>query len=317
MKHTQAKADTNKTFMHALSTAFRFIILTIGAFLVASALELFLSPNGLIDGGVTGLSIMAEEQFGIPLAFVFAGLNIPILIFTARTLGKTFFIRSLYALIMTLVFLGTLPFHHAITDSDVLIVLYGGIILGLGIGLVIRAGGAIDGVEMFAVWLNEKFQLSVGTTILVGNLLVIIISAFVFSLESAMLSFVVFVVVTKVIDMVEVGTEQHKSLMIISQHSEEIAKMLIEEMHLSVTMLEGRGGFTNERQVVLYSIVNKFLYSKARDLIMAIDEDAIIEANTVSETNGLGKHELKDRLMKKISKSPSAAHVTPPGTIRN
>lgn len=284
-------------------TIARYIILTIGALLVASSLELFLSPNGLIDGGVTGLSIMSEEQFGIPLAFVFAGLNLPILIFTARTLGKTFFVRSFYALVMTLVFLGTLPFHHAVTDSDVLIVLYGGIILGLGIGLVIRAGGAIDGVEMLAVWLNEKYQLSVGTSILIGNLLVIVLSIFVFSLESAMLSFVVFVVVTKVIDMVEVGTEQHKSLMVISSKSGEIADALIRDMHLSVTLLQGRGGYSKEPQEVLYSIVNKFLYSKARDLIMSIDEDAIIEANTVSETNGLGKHELRDRLKKKWQKT--------------
>lgn len=281
----------------------RYLVLTVGALLVASSLELFLSPNGLIDGGVTGLSIMAEEQFGIPLAFVFAGMNVPILMFTARTLGKTFFVRSFYALVMTLVFLATLPFHHAVTDSDVLIVLYGGIILGLGIGLVIRMGGAIDGVEMLAVWLNEKYQLSVGTSILVGNLFVIILSIFVFSLESGMLSFVVFVVVTKVIDMVEVGTEQHKSLMIVSGKSEEIADALIRDMHLSVTLLEGKGGYSKERQVVLYSIVNKFLYSKARDLIMSIDEDAIIEANTVSETNGLGKHELRDRLAKKWRKT--------------
>jgi uncharacterized membrane-anchored protein YitT (DUF2179 family) len=291
------------TGLKILGQIMRYFILTMGAFLVASALELFLAPNGLIDGGVTGLSIMAEEEFGIPLAFVFAGLNIPILIFTARTLGQTFFIRSLYALIMTLVFLATLPFHHAITDSDVLIVLYGGIILGLGIGLVIRVGGAIDGVEMLAVWLNEKYQMSVGTTILVGNLIVILISAIVFSIESAMLSFVVFVVVTKVIDIVEVGFEQHKSLMVISSKNEEIAKVLIEEMHLTVTMLEGRGGYSQQHQVVLYSIVNKFLYSKARDLIMSIDEDAIIEANTVSETNGLGKHELKDRVLKKLRMS--------------
>lgn len=291
------------TGLKILGQIMRYFILTTGAFLVASALELFLAPNGLIDGGVTGLSIMAEEEFGIPLAFIFAGLNIPILIFTARTLGRTFFIRSLYALIMTLVFLATLPFHHAITDSDVLIVLYGGIILGLGIGLVIRVGGAIDGVEMIAVWLNEKYQMSVGTTILVGNLMVILISAVVFSIESAMLSFVVFVVVTKVIDIVEVGFEQHKSLMIISDKNEEIAKVLIEEMHLTVTMLEGRGGYSQQHQVVLYSIVNKFLYSKARDLIMSIDEDAIIEANTVSETNGLGKHELKDRVLKKLKMS--------------
>lgn len=297
------KRNKKKVGRKILGEVIRYFLLTLGAFLVASALELFLSPNGLIDGGVTGLSIMAEEQFGVPLAFVFAGVNIPILLFTAKTMGRSFFVRSLYAIVMTLLFLGTLPFHHALTDSDVLIVLYGGIILGLGIGLVIRVGGAIDGVEMIAVWLQEKYQLSVGTTILVGNMFVILLSAYVFSIESAMLSFVVFVVVTKVIDMVEVGFNQHKSLMIISQYNEEIAEALIEEMHLTVTMLEGRGGYSKEPQMVIYSIVNKFLYSKARDLIMSIDEDAIIEANTVSETNGLGKHELKDRLVKKFKKT--------------
>lgn len=178
-----------------------------------------------------------------------------------------------------------------------------GIILGLGIGLVIRLGGAIDGVEMIAVWLQEKYNIGVSTTIFVGNLFVFALSIFVFSLESAMLSVVVFYTVMKVIDSVEEGFHQHKSLMIISKKPDELTEALINEMHLNITVLSGNGGYSGEEQVVLYSIVNKFLYSKARDLIMEIDEDAIIEASTVSETNGLGRHELKDRFMKRFNKA--------------
>lgn len=284
-------------------TTLHYIVLTLASLFVATAVELFLAPNGLVDGGVTGLAIMGEEQFKIPLEVIFFGLNMPILIFTARLLGKKFFFRSLYSLLATLLFLAKYPLHVAVTDSDILIVLYGGIILGLGIGLVIRLGGAIDGVEMIAVWLQEKYKIGVSTTIFVGNLFVFGLSIFVFGLESAMLSVVVFYTVMKVIDSVEEGFHQHKSLMIISKKHEEITRALTEDMHLSITVLCGKGGYSGEEQVVLYSIVNKFLYSKARDIIMLIDEDAIIEASTVTETNGLGRHELKDRMMKKMKKA--------------
>lgn len=278
---------------------FHYGILTIASLLVATAIELFLAPNGLVDGGVTGLAIMGEESIGVPLEVIFFGLNMPILLFTSRLLGRKFLFRSTYSLLVTLYFLSNYPIHSAITDSDILIVLYGGILLGLGIGLVIRLGGAIDGVEMIAVWLQEKYRMDVSTTIFTANIFVFGLSIFVFDLESAMLSIVVFYTVMKVIDAVEDGFHQHKSLMIISRKHEEISKALIQDMHLSITVLNGRGGYSGQEQVVLYSIVNKFLYSKARDLIMSIDEDAIIEASFVSEANGMKQHEIKERLTKK------------------
>lgn len=299
MKTSKRVSNRKKTKKDYAIAFVHYVVLTLASFFVATAIELFLAPNGLVDGGVTGLAIMGQEQFGIPLEVIFFGLNMPILIFTSKMLGKKFFIRSLYSLLVTLLFLSNYPFHGAVTSSDILIVLYGGIILGLGVGLVIRLGGAIDGVEMIAVWLQEKYNVAVSTTIFVGNLFVFGLSIFVFNLESAMLSVVVFYTVMKVIDAVEEGFHQHKSLMIISSKHEEINEALTQDMHLSITMLTGRGGYSGEEQIVLYSIVNKFLYSKARDLIMEIDEDAIIEASTVSETNGLGRHELKERMLKK------------------
>jgi uncharacterized membrane-anchored protein YitT (DUF2179 family) len=122
-------------------------------------LEMILAPNGLVDDGVTALSIMANAMWGLPIFALFLGLNIPILLFTAKEVGKTYVIRTLYANIITsfgLVLFESMP---VITQSDVLIVIYGGVILGVGVGIVVKSGGTIDGLEMLAIWFNQHHRI--------------------------------------------------------------------------------------------------------------------------------------------------------------
>ncbi|NHH96007.1 hypothetical protein GOICGAJE_04571 [Bacillus sp. MB95] len=266
-----------------------YVFLTFGANIVAMGLETMLAPNGLVDGGVTALSIMANALWGIPIYFVFLGLNIPILIFTAKEVGKTFVIRTLYANIITTVGLVLFKSIPPITQSEVLIVLYGGVILGVGIGIVVKFGGAIDGTEMLAIWFNQHYQFPIASFLLVVNAFIFTIAAVVYTLEQAMLSLAVFYIVTKMINYVLDGLNHGKSVMIISEKPDEVGDSIINHLNISITFLYGEGGFLGKKKKVIYCITNRFLFSKLKSVVLAIDPSAIMEASYVCETSGIDR----------------------------
>jgi len=264
-----------------------YILLTIGAIIVSIAIELILAPNGLVDGGTTALSIIGNTAFKIPTYSIFAALNGPILIFTAKDMGKKFFIRALYANVITTMGLSLLKPVPAITSSEVLIVIYGGLVLGLGVGLVVRAGGAVDGTEMLAVWANKNFKIPITKFLLSANAIIFTNAGFVLGLEQAMFSLIVFYLVTKMIDFVLDGIDQGKSIMIISDSPEVIGESLIKDLGLSITYLYGQGGYEKEQKKIVYCITDRFIYPKLKDLVLSIDPGAIFEASYVTETSGV------------------------------
>lgn len=295
------KNEKKKGNMIFLKKVIVYFMLSLGSLLVAVSIDLFLAPNGMMDGGITGISIMAEELFGVPLSYVLFGLNMPILALTGRVLGKKFTVRSFYSNLLTVFLLNLLHGYPPVTESDLLMFVYGGVILGLGVGIVVRFGGAIDGFEMVAVWANEKYNVSISTFLLISNAFVIVASIFVFNLESAMFSFIIFFLVTKIIDIVEVGFNQNKSIMIISDRSEEIGKEMLEQMgeKVSLTYFYGKGGYSGQELSIIYCIANRFLYNKVKEIALTIDESSIIEVSDVSEANGINHFSPGKHLMKK------------------
>ncbi|MGH0594263.1 MULTISPECIES: YitT family protein [Bacillus] len=270
-----------------MKRVFEYVLLTIGSIIVAGSLELILAPNGLVDGGVTAIAIMANKVAGLPLYGVFLGLNIPILLFTARVMGKKFFIRTSYANVVTTLGLIYLKPFPAITTSELLIVLYGGVLFGIGVGIVVKMGGAIDGSEMLAVWMNKHFKVPISTFLLAVNAVIFIFVAILFSIEQAMFSLAIFYIVTKMIDFILDGINQGKSVMIISGKNKEIGDLLMKELQLSVTYLHGEGGFLGEHKRIIYCITNRFIYPKMKDLVLSVDPTAIIEASYSTETTGV------------------------------
>ncbi|CAM4178299.1 hypothetical protein BAMA_19800 [Bacillus manliponensis] len=264
-----------------------YVMLTVGSIIVAGALELILAPNGLVDGGVTAIAIMANKVAGLPLYGVFLGINIPILLFTAKVMGKKFFIRTAYANIITTIGLVYLKPFPAITTSELLIVLYGGVLFGVGVGIVVKMGGAIDGSEMLAVWMNKHFKVPISTFLMAVNAVIFVFVAILFSVEQAMFSLAIFYIVTKMIDFILDGINQGKSVMIISNKSEEIGQLLMKEFELSVTYLHGEGGFLGEQRKIIYCITNRFMYPKMKDLVLSVDPSAILEASFSTETTGV------------------------------
>ncbi|MGH0943151.1 YitT family protein [Bacillus mycoides] len=266
---------------------FEYVLLTIGSIIVAGSLELILAPNGLVDGGVTAIAIMANKVAGLPLYGVFLGLNIPILLFTAKVMGKKFFIRTSYANVVTTLGLIYLKPFPAITTAELLIVLYGGVLFGVGVGIVVKMGGAIDGSEMLAVWMNKHFKVPISTFLLAVNAVIFVFVAILFSIEQAMFSLAIFYIVTKMIDFILDGINQGKSVMIISGKNKEIGDLLMKELQLSVTYLHGEGGFLGEHKKIIYCITNRFIYPKMKDLVLSVDPTAIIEASYSTETTGV------------------------------
>ncbi|HIE8453272.1 TPA: YitT family protein [Bacillus cereus] len=270
-----------------MKKVFEYVLLTIGSIIVAGSLELILAPNGLVDGGVTAIAIMANKVAGLPLYGVFLGINIPILLFTAKVMGKKFFIRTSYANVVTTLGLIYLKPFPAITTSELLIVLYGGVLFGVGVGIVVKMGGAIDGSEMLAVWMNKHFKVPISTFLLAVNAVIFIFVAILFSIEQAMFSLAIFYIVTKMIDFILEGINQGKSVMIISGKNKEIGDLLMKELQLSVTYLHGEGGFLGEHKRIIYCITNRFIYPKMKDLVLSVDPTAIIEASYSTETTGV------------------------------
>ncbi|WP_088351441.1 YitT family protein [Bacillus cereus] len=278
-----------------MKKVFEYILLTIGSIIVAGSLELILAPNGLVDGGVTAIAIMANKVAGLPLYGVFLGINIPILLFTAKVMGKKFFIRTSYANVVTTLGLIYLKPFPAITTSELLIVLYGGVLFGIGVGIVVKMGGAIDGSEMLAVWMNKHFNIPISTFLLAVNAVIFIFVAILFSIEQAMFSLAIFYIVTKMIDFILDGINQGKSVMIISSKNKEIGDLLMKELQLSVTYLHGEGGFLGEHKRIIYCITNRFIYPKMKDLVLSVDPTAIIEASYSTETTGVKRPGRKAR----------------------
>ncbi|AZQ47998.1 YitT family protein [Bacillus sp. GX] len=270
-----------------MKRVFEYILLTIGSIIVAGSLELILAPNGLVDGGVTAIAIMANKVAGLPLYGVFLGINIPILLFTAKVMGKKFLIRTSYANVVTTLGLIYLKPFPAITTSELLIVLYGGVLFGVGVGIVVKMGGAIDGSEMLAVWMNKHFKVPISTFLLAVNAVIFTFVAILFSIEQAMFSLAIFYIVTKMIDFILDGINQGKSVMIISGKNKEIGDLLMKELQLSVTYLHGEGGFLGEHKRIIYCITNRFIYPKMKDLVLSVDPTAIIEASYSTETTGV------------------------------
>ena len=262
-------------------------MLTIGAMVAAFAIEEFLVPNTILDGGVIGVGIMINNLTHIHLSILTIVFNVPFLIIGSRKLGFKFILKSAYAMIVFSAFLEVFaPWVNA-TDQYLLAVCFGGVILGAGVGLVIRFGGCLDGTETVAILLNRKFKLPVGQTVLIFNVIIYVIAGFLFGFDRAMYSLLTYFITSKIIDMVETGLEQAKAAMIITDEGKEIADGIYKTLGRTVTMLEGEG-LISGKKVILYCVLNRLEIYELKRLINSIDASAFIAVSDVSEI--IGKH---------------------------
>ncbi|WP_026566883.1 YitT family protein [Bacillus sp. UNC41MFS5] len=271
----------------------RAIAITIGAILMATGLEIFLVPNHVIDGGITGISIMLAHITGWKLGIFLLILNLPFVYMGYKQMGKTFAISTVYGIIVLSIF--TSFFHPipAFTDDILLATVFGGMILGTGVGVVIRNGGALDGTEILALLITKKVPFSVGQIIMFINIFILGAAGFVFSWDRAMYSLLAYVIASKAIDTVVAGLEESKSVWIISDEAEEIGNAINARLGRGVTYIKGQGAFTGDNKKVIFSIITRLEESKLNTIVQDIDPSAFLAIGDISEVRG-GRFKKKD-----------------------
>ncbi|MBR1479218.1 MAG: YitT family protein [Lachnospiraceae bacterium] len=262
-----------------------FFTLIAGAVIAAFAIEEFLVPNTILDGGVIGVGIMINTLTGIPLSILTIVLNVPFLIAGAKRFGNTFIIKAAVAMVVFSVAIEIFePWSNA-TEEYLLAVCFGGVILGLGVGLVIRSGGCLDGTETVAIILNRKFQLSVGQMVLVMNIIIYSVAGILFGFDRAMYSLLTYFITSKVIDIVETGLNKTKAAMIITEDADTVANLIYKTLGRTVTIMEGEG-LVSGKKAVLYCVLTGFEVHTLKNIINSLDTSAFIAVSDVSEIIG-------------------------------
>lgn len=291
--------------------------MTLGACLAAFALEVFFIPNNLIDGGIVGVSMIFGKIFGKQvIPFLLVIFNAPFLYLAYRYIGKVFVIHMVVA---TLLFSGAMiiisrffPGLHFHGDNLEVVVI-GGAILGVGLGLIIREGGSLDGTEILGIIINKRTGFTVGQVVLACNVFVFGAAGFVFQdWHPALLSLITYVVVMKIMDSVLVGLDETKSVLVISAKSKAIADAIIHELQLGLTIMYGRGGFSGDEREIIYVIVERLQLAELKDLILREDPSAFIAIENLHEVaNGKPHASNKTRIEHIFSKMWLTKKETP------
>lgn len=271
----------------------RFTMITLGAILMAVALELFLVPNQLLDGGIVGISIMLSHLLYMPLGLFIFLLNLPFFFLGYKQIGKSFAISTVYGIIILSVATALLHPVPAFIDEKFLVTIFGGAILGLGVGLVIRYGGSLDGTEIMAILISGKTPFSVGEIVMVFNFFIFIAAGFVFNWESAMYSVIAYFIAFKTIDIVQLGLDESKSVWIISDQYTAIGDAITARLGRGVTYLSGEGAYTGDDKKVIFVVITRLEEYKLKDIINYFDDSAFVAIGNVSEVKS-GRFKKRD-----------------------
>jgi uncharacterized membrane-anchored protein YitT (DUF2179 family) len=284
-KKPTVKVKTKKEI--AIEYIKKVFFLIVGAFIVAVALELFLLPNKIIDGGVIGISMMVSYLTKGNLGLIILGINLPFILMAYKTLGTKFVINTLFAISMLSIATNLISKFHLVTADLLLATVFGGILLGLGVGLILRNNASLDGTEMISIKLSKKLKIvSVGELLMGINLFIYGGAGFLFGWDRALYSILTYYVASKVIDTVLEGLDKAKSVRIVSEHSREIGDSIMKELDISVTYMRTLGGYSRQEKILTYCIVNKFDMAKLKEVVNNVDPHAFIVTEDVHEVEG-------------------------------
>lgn len=278
------------TVQHKLNPALlivRAIMVIVGGFIAAYGLESVLIPNFVSDGGVTGISIVGSQIFGLPLGILIAILNIPFIFLGYKQIGKTFAILSVLGIASLAI--GTSLMHHVPTiihEDTLLVTVVGGIILGFGMGLALRNGGALDGIDMLAVLLSRKLPFGTSDLILFLNVFVFIIVSTVFGLKGAILSGIAYFIASKVITIVEEGLSGSKTYKIITKEHEKMTETIRDRLGRTATYNEVYGGYSKEKFIEITCVINRLEDSKIKEIIRDVDPTSFVTVYEAAEVKG-------------------------------
>ena len=268
------------------TTLSRVVFIMLGAALVSIGLEIFLLPNNVIDGGMTGISIIASHLTGISLGVFIVLLNLPFVIIGYKQIGKTFALSTIFAVICFAIGVSILHPVPGITRDILLATIFGGIIMGAGVGLIIRNGGSLDGTEITAIILEKRTPFSIGEIVMFFNLFILGSSGFIFGWDRAMYSIIAYFIAFKTIDITVEGLNELKAVIIVSDKNKDISEAIMARLGRGITILDGKGGYTGNKTNVIYVVLSRLEITKLKDIVNGFDEEALI---TITSVEGTGK----------------------------
>lgn len=271
----------------------RLVFIFIGASLVSFALEIFLVPNDIIDGGVVGVSIIFSHLTDTPLGIWLTALNLPFFFLGYKQIGKSFAVSTMFGVIVMSI--GTTLLHPVdpITIDPLLAAVFGGIVLGAGVGLVIRSGGSLDGTEIVAILVNRKTAFSVGEVVMFFNFFILGSAGFVFGWDHAMYSLIAYYIAFKMIDLTIEGFDESKSVWIISDSAKTIGDAILHRLGRGVTYLNGEGGFTGDNKTVIFCVITRLEEAKLKAIVEELDPFAFLAIGNIHDVRG-GRFKKRD-----------------------
>lgn len=264
----------------------RIIFVPLGALIVAVGLEIFLVPNNIIDGGIIGISILTSYLTNINLGILLVLFNLPFFLIGYKHIGKTFAITTLIGDII--LGIGVVLFHPVpvLTDDPLLASVFGGMCLGIGVGLVIRHGGSLDGTEILAILFNKGTPFSVGEIVMFMNIFILGSAGFVFGWDRAMYSLIAYFIAYKTIDLTIEGLDQSKSVWIISDQHQEIGDAINARLGRGVTYLNGEGAYTGDDKKVIFTVITRLEEAKVKSIVEDKDETAFLAVGDIHDVKG-------------------------------
>lgn len=264
-----------------------FLLLLVGAFIEAIGLETFLIPNNMVDGGTIGVSIMVSYLTSINLGVLIMCINSFFMFMALQMLGKDFVVRAIFATAMLGISVDYVHNHMTVITNDLLLTtVFGGICLGVGVGMILRNSAATDGTEIMAIRISRQTGFSVGEIIMFFNVFIYTAAAFLYGIERAMYSVLAYFIASRVIDMVVAGFNESKSLNIISDKARDVGEALMENFDMGITYVKGSGGYSGKAKEIIFCVVSRIELAQVKQTIKSIDDKAFISIENVYDVEG-------------------------------
>jgi uncharacterized membrane-anchored protein YitT (DUF2179 family) len=275
------------SLFHNISDGF---MLMAGVLSAGFGLKGFLLPNQFVDGGATGISLLLHQITEVPLAILLILVNIPFIFLGYTQIGRGFVIKTSVAILMLAIVVAFLP-YPVITSDKLLISVFGGFFLGMGIGLAVRGGGVIDGTEILAIYISRRTSLTIGDVILIFNIIIFSFAAWVLGIETALYAILTYLAASKTVDFIIEGIEEFTGVTIISPKSEEISNMIIKKMGRGVTLYKGSGGYGKGGlkkfdQDIVFTVITRLEISRLQTELDALDPHAFMVMHSIRDTKG-------------------------------
>ncbi|MGY5353893.1 YitT family protein [Wenyingzhuangia sp. IMCC45467] len=284
--NTTLTVKKNTNFVNSLKDT---LLIIIGIFSASFGFKGFLLTNDFIDGGATGISLLISAVSGIPLYILIIIVNLPFIFMGYKIMGKQFAIKTALAIAGLALCVATVPFPN-VTNDDLLVAVFGGFFLGAGIGLAVRGGAVIDGTEILAIYLSKKIGTTIGDIIILINVLIFSIAAYLLSIEIALYSMITYISASKTLDFIIEGIEEYIGVTIIASKSGEIKNMITNKLGRGVTIYNGKGGYDkngdSSKLDILYTVITRLELSKLNNEIEKIDAKAFIVMNSIKDIKG-------------------------------